>query len=244
MEGETYKVVLDDPQSSDVNLLKKQILVSGAPPIPFLGILNDPGERSSQAEQLKQVDFNPSVQNNTEYAITFVQGAKQEFREKTYSYTSTSSAGAQAIVDDLVSKINADNYLRLTASRQNSGATSQLRVTAESGYPDYDFYLNDSSLWSTTTNTNAQYPLGQGDQLIADGLDATSGNNYALWYFESVNPLKGKYADPNNRLDQWYIYANEGGASFSAFQTEINDYIQGYDGTGTTTISNQAFAPN
>lgn len=247
LASNTRYLVLDDPEASDAVADKGQVIIQGdndQTDFRYMDIAGPIQRDAAQAEQVREEDVTiDTVAANYEYWILITQkvdhsyldgGApssqpantsdQRSLEQWRFSVISDSSDDATSIRDKFIDKINDVGLIQVSAASQT---TDTLRITANSGYPEFSVDIDGDNM-SQTTNQSAQVPIGQGQDLVDMGLsEAETGNSYTRWWipvFEKMDSAANN--DFNTRKQNYIVYANDGGSSYSAFNTAMEDIFE------------------
>lgn len=206
----------------DANIVGYNIVITGAIPIDYRGIVGTSGIVTTVAETVQVDTITPTAANSTLYVLQLNQTVSGGVvLNQQFVYTSDASATATEICNGFRTAINASNF-EIVAS---GGAT--LILTANAGYPVFTSSVSMSpGVLSVALTTPGVYAVNTYASLTAAGVEGlTAGKTYTSLQYQWVD-LEGtvdKLTD--SVVNQWTVYVDDSATNYAAFLVKLQSIV-------------------
>lgn len=211
----------------DANIVGYDIVITGAIPIDYRGIVGTSGIVTTVAEA-RQVDIiTPTAANSTLYVLQLNQTVSGGVvLNQQFVYTSDAGGTATEICDGFRTAINASNF-EIVAS-----GTTTLILTANAGYAKFTSTSSMSvGVLSIATggsggSTAGVYAVNTYASLTAAGVVGVSaGKTYTSLQYQWVDLVGTVDKLTDSVVNQWTVYVDDSATNYAAFLVKLQSIV-------------------
>lgn len=205
----------------DANIVGYDIVITGAIPIDYRGIVGTSGIVTTVAETSQVTTFTPTAgQNSTQFVLLLNQTVSGGVvLNQQFVYTSDASMTATEVCEGFRTAINNSNF-EIVAS-----GTATLILTANAGYSKFTLTVL-AGAGSNVTGTPGVYAVNTYASLTAAGVVGVSaGKTYTSLQYQWVDLVGTVDKLTDSVVNQWTVYVDDSATNYAAFLVKLQSII-------------------
>lgn len=205
----------------DANIVGYDIVITGAIPIDYRGIVGTSGIVTTVAETSQVTTFTPTAgQNSTQFVLLLNQTVSGGVvLNQQFVYTSDASMTATEVCEGFRTAINNSNF-EIVAS-----GTATLILTANAGYSKFTLTVL-AGAGSNVTGTPGVYAVNTYASLTAAGVVGVSaGKTYTSLQYQWVDLVGTVDKLTDSVVNQWTVYVDDSATNYAAFLVKLQSIV-------------------
>lgn len=205
----------------DANIVGYDIVITGAIPIDYRGIVGTSGIVTTVAETPQVTTFTPTAgQNSTQFVLLLNQTVSGGVvLNQQFVYTSDASMTATEVCEGFRTAINNSNF-EIVAS-----GTATLILTANAGYSKFTLTVL-AGAGSNVTGTPGVYAVNTYASLTAAGVVGVSaGKTYTSLQYQWVDLVGTVDKLTDSVVNQWTVYVDDSATNYAAFLVKLQSIV-------------------